>query len=79
MASLKQLGLARGEDPSKGGDYIIIIIINASGQDPHMLQDVPGPSLPYSHQKRPWGRARLLGHFSDLGGGLVSPWSHPRP
>lgn len=59
---MKWSHLARRDQPTKGGVYVIIV--SAPGQDPLVLQETPGPSFPQPPAKRPWGGARLLLHSS---------------
>lgn len=55
---MKQLHLAYGEYPTKGGDRIIVIISDPR-QDPNVPQETPGPSLPHPPAKEAleWGPA----------------------
>lgn len=62
---MKQLRLARGEHPTKGGDYII----SASGHYPNVPQEIPGPSLPHPPAKEAlgWGQAAAAPLSRSLG------------
>lgn len=64
---MMQLRLARGEHPTKGGDYIIII--SAPGHYPNVPQEIPGPSLPHPLAKEAlgWGQAAAAPLSRSLG------------
>ena len=52
---MKQLRLAYGEYPTKGGDCIIIIISDPR-QDPDVPQETPGPSPTPAKEALEWGQ-----------------------
>lgn len=73
---MKWSHLALRDQPMKGGVYIIIVSAPGRTQKcSRRHQAPPSPQPPV--ESLGWGQAALA-FLSDLGGGLVSPWSHPR-